>query len=307
VISLKPLLSGLLLLSGYSATVHAGYQGSIPPGSSLLFSVHAGSRADQLVLSERAGKVLWSNQESLFHPQMVEALDDATVLCATQDGAHILNARGESIWRYQLPPNVQNCVVKRLEENRFLVGHEGPGRLLEINRQFDTLHEVVLTDMPNRNHGQFRYLTITPEGSYLVPVNSAKLLREYDRAGKILREITDLPQVTYAQRLESGNTLVSFRGTIREYDPEWESVLWEFSLQKDAGLPVAPVINFVCLPKGHLLMSLYHGNEGPDLIEINRSRKVVHRWSFPDSKNVAHVTLLAPDHPFSTAVQRDAD
>jgi outer membrane protein assembly factor BamB len=270
----------------------------------LLFSVHGGQKGDRVVKCELSGKQQWINAEKLHHPQMLQVQQDGTLLCGTQDGAHLLNAAGQTVWKYNVPEGAQNCFAKQLSENRFLVGNEGLGRFVEIDRKGNELHEIPLEELPDRKHGQFRYCTITREDTYLVPVLCAGSLREYDRNGTILNEIGDLRQVTYAQRLDDGGILVSFRGTIREYAPDWKTVRWEFSLSEDAGLPVMPIINYVRLPDGHLLMSLYNGKDGPDLIEINADKQLIHQWEFPDCVRVAHLVVLPPSHSFVKAAQQ---
>jgi len=293
----KNLWMGLLLSSlRFCWAAGVAYEGSLPSGSALLFSVHAGDAANCVVLCDLHGNELWKNRDALAHPQMVQVLDDASVLCATQDGAHILDGSGASIWRYRVPDHTQNCIALPLGENRFLVGHEGPGKLLEIDSGFKILHEIKLDRIPRKNHGQFRFCSITPQGTYLVPVTFENRLREYDRDGNILSEVADLPQVTQAQRLDNGHTWVSLRGQLREYDKNGK-VVWQFDLKKDGALPVCPVTSFCQLPDQHFLLTLYQAGAAPDLIEINRDKKIIHRWTFPRYSKIAYLAIVASGHP----------
>ena len=272
----------------------SSYQGGLKTGDAFLLSAHKGNK---VVLYSQSKQLLWENKSHLAHPQQVEALDDGTVLVGTQDGAQLLDHQGYSLWHHKIPKGFQNSIAHKIAADRFLIGHEGAAKLIEINRAGETLWTLPLQGANPKVHGQYRYCSVTPEGSYLVPLLTSKKLHEYNRDGKLLMSIENLNQVTCAKRLANGNTLVSLRGAIREYDKSGE-IIWEFDIVKEGQLKSCPVTSFQLLANGNLILALYHKDpKQANLIEINRAKEIVARWSFPQYGMVAFIDIVDASNP----------
>ncbi|MBK1792038.1 hypothetical protein [Persicirhabdus sediminis] len=299
---MKTLLGILALATIGVAGAAEDYAGKLPAGSGFIFSVHAGDQRDEIAVSTPAGEIVWTNKDKLVHPQLFELQDDGSVLVGTQDGAHMLGLDGKNIWQYKVPKDTQNCFAMKLGDDRFLIGNEGHSKFAEINSAGEVLKETSLQGIEFKKHGQFRYCSITPEGNYLVPVLFMKTLREYTPEGEIISEVKNLPSVTRGERLANGHTLVSSRGKLQEYDKDWK-VVWEFSLSKDAKIKDCPITSFTVLDGDNYLLALYHSSEEPNFIEISRDKKVVHKWTFPQYKRVAFVTVVPAANPLMKSLK----
>jgi hypothetical protein len=274
------------------------YRGQVPDGHVLLFSVHGGN---YVTIADRSGKTLWRNSEKLKHPQMLEPLENGQLLVGDVSGAIRMDAGGKIVWQRPVPKGAQNCLATILPNGNLLTGLEGPAKFIEVNDDGEVVFELQLRPTAEKVHGQFRYPTVSPEGTYLVPLLASKTFHEYDRSGEVLWEMTGLNKVTYGLRLENGHTLLCYEGRVEEYDAN-RKMVWSFDLVADGKLPKTPVINCVPLPGGNLLCSLYQGREDqPDLIEISRNKQIVQRWTFPEHKRVAHVSVHPRTQPFISA------
>lgn len=285
----------LALILGTSSLMADSYQGQIPEDHILLFSVHGGN---YVAMTDLEGQDLWRNSQKLRHPQMLEPMSNGELLIGDVTGAIKMDAAGTVTWHRPVPAKAQNCLATILPNGNLLTGLEGPGKFQEVTPEGEVVFELKLQPSSDKVHGQFRYPTVSEEGTYLVPLLASSTFHEYNREGEILWEITDIQTVTYGLRLNNGHTLLCSKGLIQEYDAD-RQVVWEFNLVTDGKLSSTPVINCVVLPGGNLLCSLYQRKENqPDLIEINRAKEVVHQWTLPQHKHVAHLSIQPRSQPF---------
>lgn len=270
------------------------YAGQVPEGAALLFSVHQGNYATMINLD---GEELWRNQEEVKHPQMLNTLPDGRLLIGGISGATIVNARGAVEWHHPVPKGAQNCMAIRVGEDRFLVGLEGPAKFQEIDLEGHVYYELNLKPTSDKVHGQFRYPSITCDGTYLVPLLASQLLHEYDRDGNVLWELEGR-RFTHAVRLENGHTLVCSKGVLQEYDAD-KKLVWQFNLVADAQLDDKPIINVVQLGGGNRLMSIYQTDAAkPDILEVSPEKKIVHQWILPETGKVAHLSVVPKNDAF---------
>lgn len=294
----------LFIVLGASSLWGDTYEGQIPAESVLLFSVHGGN---YVAMADLSGETLWRNKEKLSHPQMLQPLVTGELLIGDVTGVIRMDAAGKVIWHRPVPDKVENCMATILPNGNLLTGLEGPAKLIEVNAQNEVVHELQLRPSSDKVHGQFRYPTVSAEGTYLVPLLASETFHEYNRDGDILWELRGLETVTYGLRLANGHTLLCSEGRIQEYDSE-RKLIWDFDLVADGKLPKTPVINCVLLRGGNLLCSLYQGRDDqPDLIEIDRSKQVVHQWTFPQHKRVAHLSIHPRSQPFVAKALADTD
>ena len=211
----------------------ATYAGQMPEGSHLLLTSH---KPDGVYLLECGGEIRWSFAGELHHPQQAQDLDDGSILFAEVNGARQVDLSEKVLWQYAVPQGCQNAMAQQYTPGRFWVGHEGPCDLLEVDQAGTVLQTIDLQSPAEKVHGQFRYVTQSPQGTFLVPMTISHIFREYNTDGEVLFEITeDLKLPTKAIRLDDGSTLLADHSTVRQFDQEGQ-VLWQFNLVEDGGL-----------------------------------------------------------------------
>ena len=138
-------------------------------------------------------------------------------------------------------------------------------------------------------------------GGYLVAHYGLGVVREYDAAGKMMREIPAPGGPHSVVRLPDGNTLIAIADgdhnpRVIEVDPAGR-IVWQLTQADVPGLKLAFMTGLQRLPNGHTVMSnwLGHGQlgQGPHVIEVSRDKQVV--WTYADHtafRTISSLVLL---------------
>lgn len=285
-----------LMLCALSIQVSA-YEGQLQPEDRILVTSHS---PDALMTVNREGVIEWTSKLKLPHPQQVSALEDGRVFCATINGAVLLNKDASVQWTYQVPQGAENATALFIAPDRYLVSHEGKNELVELNGQGNLILTTPLAPLNVKTHGQIRY-TGFGDGNYLVPRLNASTFQEIEvKTGKVIWEVKKMQTVTSAIRRSDGGTFICNNNTLNSYNKD-RNLEWKIDFKADFGLSKAvPPVAILQLPKGNLIVALYHGHEDvPDLMEIDPSKKsLVQTWSLKGIKNAAGVAHLPVGHLF---------
>ena len=134
-------------------------------------------------------------------------------------------------------------------------------------------------------HGRLRMVRKTAAGTYLVCCAGASMVREYDKAGKLIWE-QSVPVLAFdVLRRANGNTLIGHVSGVTEYTPD-HKVAWEFKGDDVPSLKLACLCGVQELADGNIVVGSWANGE-PDgskatACEINRDKKIVWAW-FPKS------------------------
>ncbi len=262
----------------------------------VMFSAHV---PDQITIINGEGESLWTigRENGVEHPQDAAVLDDGVVFFSVTRGAKAVRITDKKeLWSYVVPDGTQNPVAQPLDDGFFLVGNEGPCRLLEINAEGRVRREVKVDDCPFKgNHGQFRFCRKTPEGTYLFPMINAGLLREYDSDGKMSRDFSFKGSPVCALRLANGITLTGDGSSVKEID-ENDNVVWAFDCVADGGEKPGVVTAVSRMKNGNTLLGYYQNEpDAADIIEVTRDKKIVWRLVLRDVSFIAAVQALDKD------------
>ncbi|MEO7720189.1 MAG: hypothetical protein ABIY70_28700 [Capsulimonas sp.] len=209
------------------------------------------------------------------------------------------------IWRYDFKTpggpdhtEVHTCQPIGLDKVMFVVNGLPP-RLMVVNIKTGAVevnHEIPGFEAGDANgiHGQFRRARVTAKGTYLISFLTMNQVVEYDKDFKeIWRYKINSPWA--ALRLKNGNTLITDEkdALTREVNAKGETV-WEFDCKAD--LPAQ--YQFASAPQSctrlangnTIFTSRGKGGQGPQLIEVNRAKKVV--WVLQDWKNIGDATAV---------------
>lgn len=206
------------------------------------------------------------------------------------------------VWSYDAKPKagytggVEVHACQRLPSGLTMIAESGNARIVEVDREGRTVHEVPLTVEKPHPHRDTRLVRKLDNGNYLVAHEGDGMVREYDRAGNVVwKYVVDLAgrrrapghdghgtEVYAAYRLRNGNTMISCGNGNRviEVNPDGRTV-WSVEQNDLPGIRLAWVTMLQMLPNGNVIINNCHaGPDNPQLVEVNRDRQVV--WTLKD-------------------------
>jgi hypothetical protein len=241
------------------------------------------------------GKVAWEHK--CENPQDCWITPDGNYFFCFETGVVEKLSDGRTLWDYNAPEGSFVCSCEPLPTGHFLVGENGPCRLIEINNMGNILKEFRLTPPPPsvaiRN--QLSGVRRTADGHFLICRKGEREIEELDADGNSLRRIPVAGDVRMALRLPNGHWLAALGNAhkLQELDAELK-VVWELGENDASGNPLRCVTGFQRLPNGNTIVCNTSGDDQigrqPQVFEVTRDRKVV--WEFSDPVRFASINQI---------------
>ncbi len=207
-------------------------------------------------------------------------LPDGNVLMSftgKKRGAREVTPDKKVVWEYITDGEVWGC--QRLPNGNTMVAECTAKRLVEVDGKGQVVKAVPIKSGGNTHMGM-RHARQLANGNYLVALLDDKCVREYDSAGKMIREMK-VPDLAFSMiRLENGNTVIGYRGGVVEVDPK-DKVVWHLT-QKD--VPDVKLYWICCiqrLPNGNTVVGNWYihkrRTDSAPFFEVTPDKKVVWR------------------------------
>jgi len=267
--------------------------------------IAADSSKSRVAIIDENGKTEWERKIGGLHD--LHVLPGGNVLLQTSwtEVAEINPASNKIVWSYDAKKRPENDgqrleihAFQRLANGSTMVAESGPGNVIEVDKDLKVVHSMKLKVRQPDAHRDTRLVRKLDSGNYLVCHEGDGLVREYDPSGKTVWEYA-VPlfdrkpadghgveafgnQAFSAIRLPNGNTLIGTGNghSVLEVTPA-EQIIWSLHQNDLPGIQLAWVTSLQVLPSGNILINNCHaGPNNPQLIEVNREKKVV--WSFKD-------------------------
>ena len=267
--------------------------------------IAADSSKNRVAIIDEDGKTEWEHKIGGLHD--LHLLPSGNVLLQTSwtEVAEINPTNNEIVWRYDAMKRPENDgqrleihAFQRLTNGSTMVAESGPGNIVEVDKDLKVVHAMKLKVRQPDAHRDTRLVRKLDSGNYLVCHEGDGLVREYDPSSKTVWEYA-VPlfdrkpagghgveafgnQCFSAIRLPNGNTLIGTGNghSVLEVTPA-EQIIWSLHQNDLPGIQLAWVTSLQVLPSGNILINNCHaGPNNPQLIEVNREKKVV--WSFKD-------------------------
>lgn len=265
--------------------------------------------AGKVFLVGTNGKIEWEHPAKNCNDLWV--LPNGNLLFSTGRGVLEVTREKAEVFRYESKSEIFAC--QRLSDGNTFVAECNAGRLIEIAPDGRIAKEIrLLPEGKDGGHAYIRNARKLADGHYLVSHYGDQVVREYDKDGKIVREIPAIGGPHSAVRLPNGNTVVAcgdLKGGSRvfEVDPAGRTV-WQVANGDLPGIAFTFMAGFHRLPNGNTLISnwLGHGQFGkaPHLIEVTPQNKVV--WTFADHTAMRTIStvidLAVPGDPVAGAI-----
>ena len=267
--------------------------------------IAADSSKQRIAIIAEDGSLEWERKIGPLHD--LHVLSSGNILL--QDSwTHVLEVDPNTdaiVWEYEATQAKDNAnrrveihAFQRVSSGLTMVVESGPSRILELDHNGNRAAEIRLTVNKPHPHRDTRLVRRLPSGNYLVCHEGDGAVREYDSSGTVVWEY-QVPlfgkaragghgveafgnQCFSALRLANGNTLIGTGNghSVIEVTPGGK-IVWSIHQDDLPGIRLAWVTSLQVLPSGNVLIGNCHaGPENPQLIEVNRNRKVV--WSFKD-------------------------
>lgn len=248
-------------------------------------------------IMDAQGRIVWDFPAA--NPQDVWLLPNGNVLATHLRGVREITPGRTVLWEYAVEPPEEVPSCQPLPDGTILLGICGRCRLVEIDRQGKTVHEVALHTAEANPHLQIRMCRRTPEGTYLVPFTGEGVVRELARDGSLLREFPRRPLPVCALRLDNGNTLISADRCLTEYDRE-DLVRWELTPDDVPDIHIAVLAGVQRLANGNTVVCNWgtrdeNGRAGAHVFEVTPDKRVVWQITGTAIGQVAQCQLLTPE------------
>lgn len=284
--------------------------------------ITADSSKGRIAIIDAAGKTEWEYKIGPLHD--LHVLPDGHVLFQTS-WTRIVEVDPKTnkvVWEYDSAKRngnegkaIEVHAFQRLGDGVTMIAESGASRIIEVDRDGKLLRQVKLKVSRPDAHRDTRLVRKLDSGNYLVCHEGDGLVREYDAKGETAWEYK-VPlfdkqpkgghgveafgnQCFAALRLENGNTLISTGNghSVVEVTPKQE-IVWSLFQDDLPGIQLAWVTTLQVLPNGNIVLGNCHaGPKNPQIIEVNRGKKVV--WSFHDFERFGDATtnsqILAVD------------
>jgi hypothetical protein len=232
------LVTLIILATGCAVTAIYGQQTTFPsvlPGKGLGQHdfLYAGEAKSQDIYIVKKGKVAWEFHDPKGKGEISDAvlLSNGNVLFAHQYGITLVDRAKKVLWQYDAPAGTEIHTAQPIGKDRVVYVQNGdPAKVIVVNlvtgkneREF-----VVPVKNPKSVHGHFRHARLTDAGTLLVAHMDLGKVVEYDSTGKEIWSHTPGIATWAAERLKSGNTMISGSKAVREVNSAGETV-WEFT------------------------------------------------------------------------------
>jgi len=244
------------------------------------------------------GKIIWSYQTGGgWEYDDAWMLSNGNILFTRMQYIAEINPDKKVVWRYDAPEGTEIHTCQPIGQDKVLFILNGlPPKLMVVNIKTNVVeveHALPLPGMDHRwVHGEFRRVRYTAQGTYLVPFLEMNRVVEYD---KDFNEIWsyDVPTPWAAIRLKNGNTLITDEHDVTTFEvtPD-KKIVWQIS---PADIPAEYRYensqSATRLANGDTILCSRGGsNQGPQLVEVTRDKKVV--WVLQDWTHFGPATAV---------------
>ena len=280
------LLAPLVMSLADDGKVHGHLDGQVLAGGS-----------GCVVIFAPDGKELWRRKAGIVHD--VWRLPNGNVLYADGRVVEVDPRTDEVVFQYRAEfeegGGVYSC--QRLADGMTLVAENSTGRLLEVDETGKVHFELAIEGSVKGDHHNLRIARKLDNGNYLVCLSGRKLVREYTPKGEVVLELPAENIAFSAARLPSGNTILGHLDHLTEFDAAGKKV-WEFSNQDAKGVRITNMCGVHALANGNLVVGIYTadtGEDGASVLEINRRKEVVWRYTNPAQPHMLSAQKLTAD------------
>ena len=186
----------------------------------------------------------------------------------------------------------------------FMMLNAVPAKAFIMNKSDNSIEkELTIPTGGKKTHTMFRHCRYTKEGTFLIAQMDMNKVIEYDEKGNVLWSVDALSPWA-AVRLKNGNTLISgnSHGYLREVNKAGE-VVWELTQQDLPNIKLYTIQQAERLANGNTVFANWNGgkmtkeqeSKTAQIIEVTKDKKVVwvlSEWDNPNLGRASGIQLL---------------
>ena len=227
----------------------------------------------------------------------IEVTPDGNVLYAYSKGARLITRNHKIIWDYKAKENEEIHSASQLSDGGFMIAVCGdPARIVELDNNGIQTKEVLVHTLSFNTHWQFRQVTKTKNGLYLIPLIEKRKVIQISSDGRNNGSIFTRTDLFSVKELKNNNILISCGndGKFMEINPaitRIDSAIVTSTIQGGSLLYVAEIIPFENGNKLVANSNMYSMDKSqPLLIEIDGNNEII--WSLPFNKEIKNITAI---------------
>ncbi|MFR9620024.1 MAG: hypothetical protein SNH63_02250 [Rikenellaceae bacterium] len=261
------------------------------------FLVAGASSEKVAIINCESGKVEWeysNSEEAINKGNSVAYSKEGYVAYSTIDAAKVRNADGELIFEYRVGANEEVQSISTTKSGYLLGICGSPIRIVELNKRGEVTKELSFESGIENKHHQFRQITQSKSGGYIIPLMKQSRIVELDKKGEFVKEVKLEKSSFYVDIDSKGNWLASsgHAGTIYSIDGKSGEVTKIIEGKElSSGARVEFGAEVVELRNGNILLANWLGHNGdqsqPILVEMDREGNVVWQMARPEGYTFA--------------------
>ena len=253
---------------------------------------------DIAIINKKTGIIEWKHTlEPGDECNDIEVTPEGNILFAYSKGAKLINRNHETIWDYKAGENEEIHTATRLPDGGIMVAVCGePARIVEFDKTGNQTNEITFRTYIFDVGYQFRQVTKTKDGVYLVPLIGKQSILRYTTEGQSKGVINVGYDVFSVKPLENNDLLISGGRSgriivINPEQPQRENINFISEIHGGVLRYVAEIFFY---KNGNMLIAnsnMYSSDKSqPLLIEINTENTVV--WNLPYNKEIKNITAV---------------
>ena len=253
---------------------------------------------DIAIINKKTGIIEWKHTlEPGDECNDIEVTPEGNILFAYARGAKLMSRNHETLWEYKAGENEEIHTASRLPDGGIMVGVCGePARIIEFDRNGKQTNEITFRTYIFDISYQFRQVTKTDDGIYLVPLIARQTVLRYTMDGQSIGLVYAGYDVFSAKQLENKNLLISCgrNSLFLEINPEKQQKENIIVTREIQGGVLRYVAEIYLYKNGNKLIANSNmfsvDKSQPLLIEIDSNNRVV--WKLPYNKEINNITAV---------------
>ena len=259
----------------------------------------AGSGWDNIaIVNKRSGTIEWKHAlDPGDECNDIEVTPDGNILFAYSKGAKLISRNHETIWDYKAKDDEEIHTATCLKDGGYMIAVCGePARIVELDGSGKQTKEITFHTLTFDVHNQFRQVTKTDSGTYLVPLIEKRKIVQLSPEGRTKGTFFVGEDVFSVKELKNKNLLVSCGRDSRfvEIDPANPQRENKIVTSEIYGGILRYVAEIYLYENGNKLIAnsnMYSADKSqPLLIEIDENNSVV--WRLPYNREIKNVTAV---------------
>lgn len=252
------------------------------------------------LIDKQTKQIVWSYElQPGDECENVSLTKNGDLLIAYGRGAKLINYNHETIWDYPVEADGELFSASQLPDDGFLIAYSGsPSKIIELDKKGKT-RKIILFDTGIVNkHVQFRQITKTKAGTYLIPIFGNGEVVELDKKGKQILRFKVEGNPFSVLEMNNGNLLISCGDghsaiVVERHTGQLISRIDQNDID---GLKLNFVAQIFETRNGNKLICNYNGHskgldaKQPALIEIDSKNKLV--WTLYEGNGVGRISCV---------------